>query len=37
MPLRGKERKTGIRDDIIPVTLPRHSGEFDDIASSSGR
>ena len=32
MPTRGKPRKTGVRADIIPVSLPRQSGEFEDIA-----
>ena len=37
MPTRGKVRKIGVRDDIIPVTLPRQKGEFVDMPSSSGR
>ncbi len=37
MPTRGKVRKTGVREDIIPVALPRQKGELDDIPSSSGR
>ena len=37
MPTRGKARKIGVREDIIPVALPRQSGEFADMPSSSGR
>ena len=28
---------SGVRELIIPVTFPRHSGEFEDLPRSSGR